>query len=139
MQCQKLKTYMETGRIIFLPVRSIHPNPAQPRKVFRQEALEELGTFTMNAGSTLSDDMDDWIDDAAESAAMLLDVSALEPDEIADVLDEEQDLMRKVLLFRAANAVQAEAALRHYCGVSALYGAGLADIAAKYGAYYLGE
>ena len=42
MQCQKLKTYMETGRIIFLPIRSIHPNPAQPRKVFRQEALEEL-------------------------------------------------------------------------------------------------
>ena len=42
MQCQKLKTYMETGRIIFLPARSIRPNPAQPRKVFHQEALEEL-------------------------------------------------------------------------------------------------
>ena len=42
MQCQKLKTYMETGRVIFLPARSIRPNPAQPRKVFREEALEEL-------------------------------------------------------------------------------------------------
>lgn len=42
MQCQKLKTYMETGRVIFLPARSIHPNPAQPRQIFRQEALEEL-------------------------------------------------------------------------------------------------
>ena len=42
MQCQKLKTYMETGRVIFLPHRAIHPNPAQPRKIFRQEALEEL-------------------------------------------------------------------------------------------------
>ena len=42
MQCQKLKTYMETGRVVFLPARSIQPNPAQPRKVFRQEALEEL-------------------------------------------------------------------------------------------------
>ena len=42
MQCQKLKTYMETGRIIFLPPRSIRPNPAQPRKVFREDALEEL-------------------------------------------------------------------------------------------------
>ena len=42
MQCQKLKTYMETGRIIFLPARSIRPNPSQPRKVFREEALEEL-------------------------------------------------------------------------------------------------
>ena len=42
MQCQKLKTYMETGRVVFLPVRSIRPNPAQPRKVFREDALEEL-------------------------------------------------------------------------------------------------
>ena len=42
MQCQKLKTYMETGRVIFLPVRSIRPNPAQPRKIFREDALDEL-------------------------------------------------------------------------------------------------
>ena len=42
MQCQKLKTYMETGRIIFLPARSIRPNPAQPRKVFREDSLNEL-------------------------------------------------------------------------------------------------
>ena len=42
MQCQKLKTYMETGRVVFLPARSIRPNPAQPRKVFRPEALAEL-------------------------------------------------------------------------------------------------
>ena len=42
MQCQKLKTYMETGRVVFLPPRSIRPNPSQPRKVFREQALEEL-------------------------------------------------------------------------------------------------
>ena len=42
MQCQKLKTYMETGRVVFLPARSIRPNPAQPRKIFRPEALDEL-------------------------------------------------------------------------------------------------
>ena len=42
MQCQKLRTYMETGRVMFLPARSIRPNPAQPRSVFREEALEEL-------------------------------------------------------------------------------------------------
>ena len=42
MQCQKLKTYMETGRVIFLPARTIRPNPAQPRQVFGEEALEEL-------------------------------------------------------------------------------------------------
>ena len=42
MQCQKLKTYMETGRVVFLPARSIKPNPEQPRRVFREEALTEL-------------------------------------------------------------------------------------------------
>ena len=42
MQCQKLKTYMETGRVMFLPARTIRPNPAQPRKIFREDALCEL-------------------------------------------------------------------------------------------------
>ena len=42
MQCQKLKTYMETGRVMFLPARAIRPNPAQPRKVFQEDALSEL-------------------------------------------------------------------------------------------------
>ena len=42
MQCQKLKTYMETGRVVFLPAHAIHPNPAQPRKIFREDALTDL-------------------------------------------------------------------------------------------------
>ena len=42
MQCQKLKTYMETGRVVFLPARTIQTNPAQPRKQFCEEALQEL-------------------------------------------------------------------------------------------------
>ena len=42
MHCQKLKTYMETGRVVFVPARAIRPNPAQPRKVFREDALQEL-------------------------------------------------------------------------------------------------
>ena len=42
MQCQKLKTYMETGRVVFLPAKAIIPNPAQPRKLFREESLGEL-------------------------------------------------------------------------------------------------
>ena len=42
MQCQKLKTYMETGRVVFLPAKAIYPNPSQPRKLFREEPLEEL-------------------------------------------------------------------------------------------------
>ena len=42
MQCQKLRTYMETGRVVFLPAKSIRPNPAQPRQIFQDEALEDL-------------------------------------------------------------------------------------------------
>ena len=42
MQCQKLKTYMETGRVVFLPAKAINPNPSQPRKIFREEPLDEL-------------------------------------------------------------------------------------------------
>ncbi len=50
MQCQKLKTYMETGRVVFLPARSIRPNPAQPRKVFQPEALAELSESIQRHG-----------------------------------------------------------------------------------------
>ena len=42
MQCQKLKTYMQTGRVVFLPAKAIYPNPAQPRRVFREESLQQL-------------------------------------------------------------------------------------------------
>ncbi len=42
MQCQKLKTYMETGRVVFLPLKSIEPNPSQPRKLFDPEGLDSL-------------------------------------------------------------------------------------------------
>ncbi len=42
MQCQKLKTYMESGRVIFLPPKGIRANPAQPRQVFDEAALAEL-------------------------------------------------------------------------------------------------
>ena len=42
MQCTKLKTYMETGRVVFLPAKTIRSNPFQPRKIFKEEALTEL-------------------------------------------------------------------------------------------------
>ena len=50
MQCQKLKTYMETGRVVFLPARAIRPNPAQPRRVFREDALQDLAESIRNHG-----------------------------------------------------------------------------------------
>ena len=42
MQCQKIKTYMETGRVVFLPVKAIETNPDQPRQIFTEESLAEL-------------------------------------------------------------------------------------------------
>ena len=42
MHCQKLNTYMETGRVVFLPFTAISPNPDQPRTVFSEGSLEEL-------------------------------------------------------------------------------------------------
>ena len=50
MQCQKLKTYMETGRVVFLPAKVIRPNPAQPRRIFREEALTELSNSIRQHG-----------------------------------------------------------------------------------------
>ena len=50
MQLEKLKTYMETGRVVFLPPRSIKPNPSQPRKAFDQKALEELSASIRQYG-----------------------------------------------------------------------------------------
>ena len=42
MISEKLRTYMETGRVVFLPARSIQPNPAQPRKIFSQQSIDSL-------------------------------------------------------------------------------------------------
>ena len=50
MQCQKLKTYMETGRVVFLPAKVIRPNPSQPRKIFWEETLTELSNSIRQHG-----------------------------------------------------------------------------------------
>ena len=50
MQCEKLKTYMETGRVIFVPARNIRPNPSQPRQVFDPAALQELAQSIRSHG-----------------------------------------------------------------------------------------
>ena len=50
MQCQKLKTYMQTGRVIFVSAAAIEPNPTQPRRVFAPEKLEELAASIRRHG-----------------------------------------------------------------------------------------
>ena len=36
------KSYLESGRVCYVPVGDIRPNPSQPRRVFEPEALSEL-------------------------------------------------------------------------------------------------
>ena len=42
MQKVKQRTMIESGKVVFLPVRAIRPNPGQPRKVFDRDAMQEL-------------------------------------------------------------------------------------------------
>ena len=44
------KGVFETGRVLFLPVDAIQPNPAQPRRVFTQPELEELSESIRELG-----------------------------------------------------------------------------------------
>lgn len=39
---RKGRGLLETGRVLYLPIRQIRPNPAQPRKIFDPEGLREL-------------------------------------------------------------------------------------------------
>ncbi|MBR6425624.1 MAG: ParB/RepB/Spo0J family partition protein [Oscillospiraceae bacterium] len=44
------KSYFESGRVVYLPVHLIRPNPGQPRKVFEQQALQELSESIVQFG-----------------------------------------------------------------------------------------
>lgn len=42
MQKGKERTFIETGKVLFVPLGQIRPNPGQPRKQFDKESLTEL-------------------------------------------------------------------------------------------------
>ena len=46
----KLRNWVEHGRVVQLPVQAIGPNPAQPRKVFEPESLQELAASILQYG-----------------------------------------------------------------------------------------
>ena len=46
----KTKTWMETGRVVYLPIHSIRPNPGQPRKIFDPAGLQELASSILQYG-----------------------------------------------------------------------------------------
>lgn len=41
---RKGRCLLENGRILYLPIRQIRPNPSQPRKIFDTEGLRELAS-----------------------------------------------------------------------------------------------
>lgn len=44
------KGLFDTGRVLFLPIDAIHPNPNQPRRTFSQPELEELSRSIRELG-----------------------------------------------------------------------------------------
>ena len=42
--------HQEKSRVRSLPVTAIHPNPAQPRRIFEQEGLDELAASIAQHG-----------------------------------------------------------------------------------------
>ena len=50
MQKAKRKTVLESGRVLFVSVDQIRPNPAQPRRIFDRESLQELAASISQFG-----------------------------------------------------------------------------------------
>ena len=50
MQLFRKKGLFESGRVIYVPVDQLRPNPAQPRRQFAQEGLEELAASIREHG-----------------------------------------------------------------------------------------
>ena len=50
MRTRAAKSVLESGRVLFVPVGQIRPNPAQPRRIFEQQALAELAASIREYG-----------------------------------------------------------------------------------------
>lgn len=50
MQKPKSRTFLESGRVVYLPIGAVRPNPSQPRKVFDPEGLQELAASIAQYG-----------------------------------------------------------------------------------------
>jgi hypothetical protein len=97
--------------------------------------------------STLScpqdSDIYDLLDEATEArdegaSCLLLDIRGLTPEAITALLKDGQDMFKLPLAFKAKTCAQANAALRAYHGISALYcDENAREIAALYGAHLL--
>ena len=50
MQKPRTRSFMETGRVVYLPIGAVRPNPSQPRKIFDQQGLQELAASIVQYG-----------------------------------------------------------------------------------------
>ena len=50
MQKPRTRSFMETGRVVYLPIGMVRPNPSQPRKIFDQQGLQELAASIVQYG-----------------------------------------------------------------------------------------
>ncbi len=50
MQKLRTKSFMESGRVVYVPIGAVRPNPSQPRKVFDQGGLQELAASIVQYG-----------------------------------------------------------------------------------------
>ncbi len=90
--------------------------------------------------STSAYDLMDISFSLTDEQSVTLDLSELNADKIKELMLEGQDMPGKPLIFKVADAAQAESALRHYHGIAAIsapQSADIAPIAEKYGAYVL--
>jgi len=50
MQKPRSRTFLESGRVVYLPAGAVRPNPSQPRKVFDPQGLQELAASIAQYG-----------------------------------------------------------------------------------------
>lgn len=50
MQKLRTRSFMESGRVVYVPIGAVRPNPSQPRKVFDQSGLQELAASIVQYG-----------------------------------------------------------------------------------------
>ena len=113
------------------PMSIAQPEPAlyaQRRSVSLAEAIAGL--------CEIAGDSDALYDADPDAAAVLLDLRASSPAQIAVLLDEAAAVIRNPLCFRVNDDAQADAALRAYAGVAGIAGASPL-LSAKYGAVLL--
>ena len=50
LQKAKTRSFLESGRVVYLPIGAVRPNPSQPRKVFEPTGLQELAASIVQYG-----------------------------------------------------------------------------------------